>query len=194
MAREELSCIVDESVAYFFLLSLTDSTCWIILFFILAARSQIRLLHSLSCYLYIHVAISSTQMFPWCPHWCRHPTAAVWRSVLTDSLWIWTRRSTNTTTSAHTHAPCWTLSSDQSITKTDPIRSSFRQWRWFPVYLLKLWPMGRCFRLECLKKTKKPGPGIVMQLGALAQDHPVLLLWCCLEGISQYSQYNDSIR
>lgn len=37
--------------------------------------------------------------------------------------------------------------------------------------------MGRCFRLECLKKTKKqPGPGIVMQLGALAQDHPVLLL------------------
>lgn len=127
-------------------------------------RSQIRLLHSLSCYLYIHVVISSTQMFPWCPHWCRHPTAAVWRSVLTDNLWIWTRPSTNTTTSAHTHAPCWTLSSDQSIIKTDPIRSSFRQWRWFPVYLLKLWPMGRCFRLECLKKKK------------LDQ-----ILWCSLE-------------
>ena len=60
-----------------------------------------------------------------------------------DGLWTWTRPSTNITTSAHTPAPCWTLSSDQSITlpKTDPyavhsgnvedfqyIYKSFDQW------------------------------------------------------------------
>lgn len=30
-----------------------------------------------------------------------------------DSLWTWTRPSINTMTSAHTPAPCWTLTSDQ---------------------------------------------------------------------------------
>lgn len=140
-----------------------------------------RLLNCLSCYWSNHFVISSPQMFLWCPHWCQHPTAAVWRSILTDSLWTWTRPSINTTTSAHTPAPCWTLSSDQSITTTDPIRNSFRQWRCFPVYLLKLWPVGRCFNLECSKQT---GAALVTQLGVLAQDHSVLLLWRCFEAFA----------
>ncbi len=44
-----------------------------------------------------------------------------------DSLWTWTRPSTNTMTSAHTPAPCWTLSSDQGISLPKPIHTQFIQ-------------------------------------------------------------------
>lgn len=79
-----------------------------------------------------HVAFPSAQMFLWCPLWCRHPTAAVWTSMSTDGLWTWTTPSTNTTPSAHTPAPCWTLSSESAFNcKNWSISRSFRQWDWF---------------------------------------------------------------
>lgn len=73
------------------------------------------------------VLISSPQMFPWCPHWCRRPTAAAWRSTLTDILWTWTGPSTNTTTFARTPAPCWTLCNDKSISLPKLIHTQFIQ-------------------------------------------------------------------
>lgn len=96
-------------------------------------------------------------MFLWCPHWCQRPTAAVWRSVSMDGLWTWTRPSTNTMTSAHTPAPCWTLSSDQGISLPKLIHTQFIQAMGINsnIFIKAFCPVKKCFRLECRKKKKK---------------------------------------
>lgn len=83
------------------------------------------------------------QMFLWCPRWCRHPTAAVWRSVLTGSLWTWTGPSTNITTSARTPAPCWTPTSERRLNLPKPIHKQFIETRgwWENVFN---WNMSQC--------------------------------------------------
>lgn len=89
----------------------------------LMVRSQSYTVHLVICW--VTCCHFFPQMSLWCPRWCRRPTAGVWRSVLTDALWTWTRPSTNTMTSAHTPAPCWTLSSDQRISLPKLIHKQF---------------------------------------------------------------------
>lgn len=87
-----------------------------------------------------------SQMFRWCPRWCQPPTVDVWRSASTASLWTWTRQSTSTMTFAPTPAPCWTPSSDPNSSHTQFIHAMGDD---FQFILSNLWPVGRCFRLEC---------------------------------------------
>lgn len=104
----------------------------------------------------------------WCPRWCRHPTAAAWRSVLMDSLWTWTRPSTNTTTSAHTPALCWTLSSDQHISLPKLIHKQFIQaMGMISNIFMKSFDQWRDildWNVKKQQQQKKTGPGVVVQL------------------------------
>lgn len=141
-------------------------------------------------------------MFLWCPHWCQRPTAAVWRSVSMDDPWTWTRPSTNTMTSAHTPAPCWTLSSDQGISLPKLIHTQFIQAMGINsnIFIKAFCPVKKCFRLECRKKKKEkldqvlwcslePLPKITLSF--YCDD---IAAWRYLQEISQYSQCSDYVR